>query len=597
MDVPRGPRVGSAGRSRFVVIAAILALAIAALASQTAPWRLLEARAFDFLSTTLPPARPAEGPLIIAIDEPSFAEIGLQWPWPRSLHAQLIAALRNAGVRAIGVDIIFAEPSDPAADDALAGAIGPDIVLAADEALIEGPHADQLVRVEPLPELLVNGGHPGVSSIVLDGDGTLRRIPAYDDGFARRLLEVAESLPAAHAPGGALIQAYGPARSYETVSYYQALDPSEFLPPGHLIGRVAIIGLSLQSAPTVEAGGADAYATSFTPRTGRLVSGAEIQATIFDNLAAASFIRPASLWVTLTAIAAATLASGLLVCRGTGWQTIAAGAATVLLIAATGFISIRVGRLHVPTLAPGLAFLTLASAVGARDFAAERRLRRFIAHAFSQYLDPAQVRRLAADPSGLKLGGERKTLTVLFSDVRGFTTIAESMKHDPERLTGLINRLLDPLSEAILAHGGTIDKYMGDAVMAFWNAPLDDPDHALHAVQAAIAMVAAIEPLNAELAREGLADDLRFKIGVGINSGDCIVGNMGSRRRFDYTAIGDAVNLASRLEGQTKEHGVSILLGEETAALIHHNVPLVEVASIRVKGKTEAVTVYTISDV
>jgi adenylate cyclase len=207
------------------------------------------------------------------------------------------------------------------------------------------------------------------------------------------------------------------------------------------------------------------------------------------------------------------------------------------------------------------------------------------------------VERLARDPERLKLGGERRTLSILFCDVRGFTTIAERMKSDPEALTRLINRLLNPLSAVVIAHGGTIDKYIGDALMAFWNAPLDDPDHALHAVQAALAMNDALEALNAELAAEAGAkgeEPLRLRIGVGVNTGDCVVGNMGSDMRFDYSALGDAVNLAARLEGETKNFGVELLVGEETARHIRDHLPLAPLDRIKVKGKLEPVEVSTV---
>jgi adenylate cyclase len=171
------------------------------------------------------------------------------------------------------------------------------------------------------------------------------------------------------------------------------------------------------------------------------------------------------------------------------------------------------------------------------------------------------------------------------------------MKADPEGLTRLINRLLNPLSAVVIAHGGTIDKYIGDALMAFWNAPLDDPDHALHAVQAGLAMQEALAGLNGELAAEAAAGHeapLVLRIGIGINTGDCVVGNMGSDLRFDYSALGDAVNLAARLEGETKAFEVSLLLGEETARLLGDRLPLTGLGRINVKGKTEPVAVFSV---
>ena len=582
-------------RKSVALVAAIATIAVTAL-SQTTPWRLVEMRAYDFLSTTLPPARPTDGPVIVAIDEPSFAELKQQWPWPRGLHAQLVTALREAGARSIGLDVIFAEPSDAAADGALAAAVGPDVVLAADKSLIETPQADQIVRAEPLPELTATGASSGVASIVLDPDGALRRMPLYADGFAAALMRMGGASPP-DVPAGALMQSFGPARSYPTVSYYQALDPANFLPPDFFRGKTVIVGLSMQSAPTTDAGGADAYATSWTARTGRLTSGAEIQATVHDNLAAGLFATPVPPAGGIAATALAGLVAALVVWRRTGWRTIAATILALAAFIAGSFLLLRFGRIYMPPLSPALAFVTVAATQGARDYAAERRLRQDITRAFSQYLSPVLVERLANDPSKLRLGGEKRTLTVLFCDVRGFTTISERMKDDPERLTALVNRLLNPLSDVIMKAGGTIDKYIGDCIMAFWNAPLDDPDHAVHAVEAGLAMVRALDPLNAELAAEAAEKGetpLELRIGIGLNTGDCVVGNMGSDRRFDYSVLGDAVNLASRLEGETKNYDVPLLLGNETARLAASRFTIVELDRTLVKGKHEVATVSTI---
>ena len=596
-----GDQVGDVATSRrqrrngIGLIAAAAAIVMTAL-SLTSPWQLVEARVYDFLSTTLTPTRPADGPIIVAIDEPSFAELGLQWPWPRDLHARLVTALRQAGAKTIGLDIIFAEPSNPAADAALAAAMGPDVVLAADESLIETPQATQIVRAEPLPPLTATGARTGIASIVLDRDGALRRMPRYPDGFAAVLMQT-NARTAANLPQGALIQTFGPARSYPTVSYYQALDPESFLPPDVFRGKMVIVGLSMQSAPTTDAGGADTYATSWTARTGRLVSGAEVQATIYDNLAAKLFVTPVPAVAGIAATIFSALLAGLVVWRQTSWRTIVVAVFAVAGLAIGSFLLLRFGRIYMAPLSPSLAFVAVAAAQGARDYAAERRLRQGITRAFSQYLSPVLVERLANDPSKLKLGGEKRTLTVLFCDVRGFTTISEQMKDDPQRLTALVNRLLNPLSDVVMKAGGTIDKYIGDCIMAFWNAPLDDPDHATHAVAAALEMVRALDPLNAELAaeaRENGETPLELRIGIGINTGDCVVGNMGSDRRFDYSVLGDAVNLASRLEGQTKAYGVSLLLGSETARLVGGAFTVVELDRTLVKGKSEIATVSTV---
>ncbi|OWV83264.1 adenylate/guanylate cyclase domain-containing protein [Rhizobium sp. R693] len=566
------------------------------LLSRLPAWPLLELKSFDYLSTVDGLLPPEEGPVIVAIDEPSLAAINAQWPWPRSLHAELIRQLRAAGAKAIGLDIIMAEPSTQENDAAITAAVGPDIVLAGDETLIETPQADQLVRATPLPQLTAAGARTGIASIELGGDGVFRTVPIYEDGFAITLLRAAGN-GAVSVPPGAMIQSFGPARSYPTVSYYQALDPKNFLPEGTFKDRVVLVGLSLQNAPEIDKGGADAFATPYTMHTDKLTAGVEIQATIYDNLRQRmSITRTGTVpFVGLVLLAAALAAAT--VWKSTGWPTLIATVVAIFAFALLCYAGLRFGHFFISPLGPTVAFASVAFGQAAFDFAEERRNKQRITRAFSQYLSPDLVKKLSDDPSQLKLGGERRTLSVLFSDVRGFTTIAETMKDDPQKLTGLINRLLTPLSDIVMDHGGTIDKYMGDCIMAFWNAPLDDPKHALHAVEASLAMQAAIGKLNKELEAEAQASGAPLhvlKMGVGINTGECVVGNMGSNRRFDYSCLGDSVNLASRLEGASKNYGVAILLGEETARLVRGAYAVVELDRIVVKGRTEPSPVFTV---
>ena len=218
--------------------------------------------------------------------------------------------------------------------------------------------------------------------------------------------------------------------------------------------------------------------------------------------------------------------------------------------------------------------------------------RRKVRNAFSQYMSPVMVEKLAQSNKSLKLGGERREMTFLFSDIRGFTAISEKYKDDPESLTVLINSILTVLSDEVLDHDGTIDKYMGDCIMAFWNAPSEDPFHREKSIEAAFKMSEALNKLNESLDRKG---ENKLSIGIGINSGECIVGNMGSEKRFDYTVLGDAVNLASRLEGQSGNYGMQIILGEETIKKISKDAYLqFELDLISVKGKSEPTSIFTV---
>ena len=225
------------------------------------------------------------------------------------------------------------------------------------------------------------------------------------------------------------------------------------------------------------------------------------------------------------------------------------------------------------------------------NFARENRLKLQIKRQFEHYLDPRMVKKLQKNPSLLKLGGETKIMTFLFSDIRGFTPISEKYKGNPEGLTKLVNRFLTRMTNVIIANGGTVDKFMGDCIMAFWNAPLDVKDHQMLAVMSASQMQTELVRLNEELTAEGLPE---INIGIGINTGPCLVGNMGSEQRFDYSVIGDAVNLASRLESSSKTLGKTLVISENTMCGIEHIFPFEYIDSITVKGKTEPIKVYTV---
>ncbi|GGE41457.1 adenylate/guanylate cyclase domain-containing protein [Agaricicola taiwanensis] len=554
--------------------------------------RIAEARMFDILSTFAPPRPAAPGAVIVAIDEPSFAEIPEQWPWSRATHARLIESLRAAGARAIGFDVVFAEPSNPDADAKLAAALGPDSVLAADREVVAMDQGTQVTRVGPFAALMEGGATSGVTSVNLDGDGVLRRMPPLDDSFARALMQV-EGRSVPDLPGRPLVQYFGGARSYPTVSYYQALDPAGFLPPGFFQGKTVLIGLSLKAAPVVDSGAVDAFATPFTIQTGTLTAGVEVHATILDNLRHGLAISPAP----VRAISFAVIACALLGC-GAGasamsWRTGLIALGSLVGIVAASWLMLRFGRIWLPPVTPALAALTGLGARVGLDYARERRLRAAVSAAFSRYVTPDLVAELARNPDSLKLGGERRELSVLFCDVRGFTSLSEQMKDDPVGLTDLINRLLDALSEQVMEARGTIDKYMGDCIMAFWNAPLPEPKHARAAVRAALRMSDAVRRLNAELQLEN-PDLPSLAVGVGVNTGMCLVGNVGSRWRYDYSVLGDTVNLASRLEGLTKDYGVAVILGAATAAVVGDEFTVLELDRIAVRGRSEAAPIFTV---
>ncbi len=271
--------------------------------------------------------------------------------------------------------------------------------------------------------------------------------------------------------------------------------------------------------------------------------------------------------------------------------------AAVIIANVSWYLYTRQQLLIDPTFPLGASFLVYLVLVFT-NYMGEQTQRRRIRSAFSQYLSPALVERLANTPEQLVLGGEVRDLTVMFSDVRGFTRISELYKQDPQGLISLMNRLLTPLTNAIVLRKGTIDKYMGDAIMAFWNAPLDDAVHEINACEAALDMIDRIEMLNEERKQEALDGGTPFipiRVGIGLNTGSCVVGNMGSDLRFDYSALGDSVNLASRLESQSKTYAMPIIVGSRTAMAAKDRFAILEIDFIRVKGKHEPEVVYAVA--
>ncbi len=357
--------------------------------------------------------------------------------------------------------------------------------------------------------------------------------------------------------------------------------------PEELEGRILLVGTSAEGLK-------DLRATPLNPFT----PGVEVHANILEQILLGSYLQrpdwaPAVERLFLIVIGVIVI----LLIRRLGALACAMIAATAIAIAVTAsWLAYSELRFLFDPVGPSSAVFAIYLAGSLINYVQTESERKQVRSAFSQYLSPALVEQLADNPDKLTLGGETREMTFLFCDIRGFTPISEQYKDDPQGLTVLINRFLTPMTDIIMANKGTIDKYMGDCIMAFWNAPLDDPEHYLNAARAAMLMQSELNELNAALRREAEAEGRPFlpiNIGIGINTGECVVGNMGSRQRFDYSVLGDAVNLASRLEGQSKTYGVTVVLGEGTAVHLDEYATL-ELDLIAVKGKSEAVRIYTL---
>jgi adenylate cyclase len=351
-------------------------------------------------------------------------------------------------------------------------------------------------------------------------------------------------------------------------------------------GRIIFVGISA-------AGLSDQHATPVDPS----VPGTEIHAQAVEQIVAGSWlVRPD--WMPgaeLVLAVVLALAFAMALPRTTVLPGAVAMGATIAILGWTSWYQFSAHGLLADPILPSFSVAITYISCMAWLYRDEQRQRREVRDAFGRYVSPAVVARLADDPAKLVLGGESRILTILFCDIRGFTAIAETL--DAQHLSQLMNEYLTPMTEAILANGGTIDKYIGDAVMAFWNAPLDDPHHATHASQATLAMTRELDALNQRWrsrAEERGRTHHDIKFGIGLATGDCHVGNFGSAHRFDYSALGDCVNLASRLEGATKYYQTDIL-GSEATRNLSADLAWLEVDCVRLQGKSKAARIFMLA--
>jgi len=585
-----------------------------------------------------------------------------QWPWPRTRIADIVSNLTRMGAVVIAFDVVFAEPDRlnpdiaadnfrgldettreklrtlPSNDRIFADAIRKSRVVLGESGGLE-VHSD-LDKELPVTGFAMLGEDPdpfifklagllrnvkvleeaaagrGLFTIVPERDGIVRRVPMIMDAQGERMPALSfEVLRILGGSGTIMIKADQSGIDSVVLQglrlrvptdrlarfwvHYARNDPSIYVsavdvldgrvPPEMIAKKLVLIGTSATGMNDIK-----------TTPVSRAMPGVEIHAQVLESaLTGSSLSQPAhgEAFEFLAALVAGLLVIAFAPNLGPA-RLVALGALFATGLIGTSWYAYQYQRQLIdftyPLMSTTAIYLTLIFS----SFVSEQRQRKQIRGAFAQYMSPALVEQLAQSPEKLVLGGEAREMTILFSDVRGFTSISEIYKHDPQGLTTLMNRFLTPLTNAILARKGYIDKYMGDAIMAFWNAPLDDKQHQLNACNAAIDMLEKIDELNkvreVEAADGGQAF-IPINVGVGLNTGVCTVGNMGSDVKFNYSVLGDSVNLASRLEGQTKEYGFPIIVGSKTALAVKDEFAILELDFIMVKGKKEPEVIYAIA--
>jgi adenylate cyclase len=554
---------------------------------------------------------------IVTIDEKSIEKYG-QWPWKRDVLADLIIKLREQGAGVIVIPILFSEEDRLGGDDALTSVLEYGIVIAqvGTNNINKNSVPRGVAKINnPLPFLFEWGGMlgpielfgknasgVGVSNTAPEIDGVTRRIPLLMKigeniypAMAIEVIRVAVGAPsyqvksgdagiiAMRVPGFDTIKTDANSRiwlrwnkDYETISASEE-DFSKFE------GKTVIIGMSAE-------GLAGIIATPIGERYGY-----ELTASTLDTVLEGKNIERIDVSFLLELVASFVLGIILiLITRFLPYWII--GIKLLSWYIAAVWLSHYFFTTHLMLVDVSWILVTI-TIVGFHSvflrFILEFKLKQQIRKQFEHYLEPKMVKKLQQNPDLLKLGGETKELTFLFCDIRGFTPISEKYQTNPQGLTVVINKFLTPMTDIIMKNEGTIDKYMGDCIMAFWNAPIDTPKHKQLAVKSALEMIEKLKELNDS---QGFGEGNKLNIGIGINSGKAVVGNMGSEQRFDYSVLGDAVNLASRLEGVSKNYDATLIVGEDTVKDISKLFSFRKLDDVQVKGKSNKVAIYTTED-
>ena len=551
------------------------------------------------------------------IGEKSLAKYG-QWPFPRDTYAKIHSDLYNNGAALVGSTILYPERDRFNGDAALQQSLSSyPVVLSQtltdqctkDKSQIrrtgvavigDGQATDFLPNypcvLDNIPELQESAAGVGITSTLPETDGVVRRVPLlgfsngeYYPAFSLELLRVAAGDPSYQAkinqtgvealrvPQFDTIKTDEYGRVFNNPNYvFPSFEVGSDIP--RLDGKIVILGVTANGVANPVA----------TPSGAQMPH--QLQASLLQTLINGDSVSIPN-WVGLADLVAFVVLSLLIITLSRVRYSI-----VWIVIILAGYVYAPIYLFTHNKILFDISFNLLAAIlvylhIYTVKFISEYLQKQQIKKQFGTYLSPDLVAQLQRQPELLQLGGTEQELSIMFTDVRGFTTISEHYGKDVQGLTKIMNRYMTAMTKAILENKGTLDKYIGDAQMAFWNAPVDNPKHAKDAVRTAFTMLRSLEEFNDEVTKEGIP---AFGMGLGINTDTVVVGNMGSDQRFDYTCLGDGVNLASRLEGQSKPYGVKIVIGPKTAGYVKDEYQVVELDLLAVKGKTEPARIFTV---
>jgi adenylate cyclase len=579
----------------------------------------IQLKGFDTLlaSDAVEPSREV---VIVDIGEASMARLG-QWPWDRREIAQAVNRMRELGAATIVVPILMTEKDRLNGDKDLADALSRSPSVIAQTPTTQNKRPDAVRRgvaviggdpyiwlfnwpgaLSPRSELAQSARGVGTTVTAPEVDGVVRRMPlvvtvnkeyypslpieslrVFTGETSYQMKMTDAGVEKVRIAGQPVVSTDAQGRVWlrwnREFKHYELSDLSR--KDADLKGKIVVLGLAVEGLGGIVA----------TPRGEAWAH--NLQATAIQTLIDGnSPTRPA--WATMVELLTIIGIAAIVIFampRVPIWSALLVLGGIVYLVVKGGLILwAQYSQLWDIYYLVFACVMLYGHALFAR-FVQEFKQKQQIKKQFGTYLSPALVAKLQRNPELLQLGGDERELSIMFTDVRGFTTISEHYGKDVQGLTRIMNRYMTAMTKNILDNNGTLDKYIGDAQMAFWNAPVDEPRHAHQAVKTALEMMESLDAFNREVTAEGIP---AFGMGLGINSASVVVGNMGSDQRFDYTCLGDGVNLASRLEGQSKNYGVRIVLGQRTAELVADSYPVIQLDCIAVKGKTEGVYIYTL---
>jgi adenylate cyclase len=560
------------------------------LALATHDWgRTLENFTLDLCYRLRPASPPPQKILIVGIDNASFSDLGHSWPWPRRYHATLIQRLTEAGAELIVFDIFFGEPGNPEDDRLLAQAIKKSgrVVLARVVESVRDPVFSRQIIINPLESLRTAACGLGVSLLTPDFDGVVRHFHLSLAGQKTLAEEAVHLLQADLAfPSQGLIRYTGPPRHLEALSYAQVLNYEGPLPRKQFQGRIVLVGRVVADEPLSQ-GQVDAYLTPYNHASQRFMSGVEIQGNIIHNLLTGTWGRELSLGQRVGLYLPVLLLFSVITARLSPKTGLGLLAALSLVLFVGAWALFCFFQLWIYPMLLGLGLVLIYGITLFTQHISDLQEKRWLHQAFTHYVSGEVVESLMTHPELFDLGGEELETTVMFADLAGFSELTQHMA--PRELINLLSDYFTPLTDIVLAHGGTLDKYMDSSLMAVWGAPLPQPDHARRACQAALAMQRHID----EALRERQALGQAFLgLRLGLHSGPVMAGNVGSWERFNYTILGDTVNLTYRLQEVNRYYGTRLIISEDTRTLAGTGFLVRELDRVQVRGRTKPVTVY-----